>query len=55
MANLILEQQPKYDPFPATQDVIFTVSDSTVVANQTRVKFIARYSSYKDSNIKNNT
>ena len=25
--NLILEQQPKYDPFPATQDVIFTVSD----------------------------
>ena len=41
MANLILEQQPKYDPFPVTQPVIFTVSDSTVVANQTRVKLIA--------------
>ena len=41
MANLILEQQPKYDPFPVTQPVIFTVSDSTVVANQFQVKFIA--------------
>ena len=41
MANLNLEQQPKYDPFPATQDVIFTVSDNTVVTSETRVKFIA--------------
>ena len=41
MANLILEQQPKYDPFPVTQPVIFTVSDSTVVANQFQVKFVA--------------
>ena len=41
MANIILEQQPKYNPFPAAQDVIFAVSENTVVANQTRVKFIA--------------
>ena len=41
MANIILEQQPKYNPFPASQDVIFAVSENTVVANQTRVKFIA--------------
>ena len=41
MATIILEQQPKYNPFPASQDVIFAVSENNIVANQTRVKFIA--------------
>ena len=41
MANIILEQQPKYNPFPATQEVIFAVSENTIVTQETRVKFIA--------------
>ena len=41
MATLQLEQQPKLNPFPAAQDVIFAVSENTVVANETKVKFIA--------------
>ena len=41
MANIILEQQPKYNPFPAAQDVIFAVSENTIITQQTRVKFIA--------------
>ena len=41
MANIILEQQPKYNPFPAAQDVIFTVSEANLVAQNTRVKFLA--------------
>ena len=48
MANLQLEQQPKFDPFPAAQPTIFTVSDSTVVINQSQVKFIANVYVHND-------
>jgi hypothetical protein len=37
----ILEQQPKYDLLPAGQDIIFAVSNMTIVAQQLRVKFVA--------------
>jgi hypothetical protein len=37
----IIEQRPQYDILPVGQDVIFTVSNSTIVANETKVKFIA--------------
>ena len=37
----IIEQRPQYDIFPVGQDVIFTVSNNTIVANETKVKFIA--------------
>ena len=40
MATLI-EQNPLYDTLPVGQDVIFTVSNSSAVANFTNVKFIA--------------
>tara|TARA_R100000329_G_scaffold30586_1_gene28262 strand:+ start:10317 stop:11828 length:1512 start_codon:yes stop_codon:yes gene_type:complete len=41
MATIELKQQPKLNPFPATQDVIFAVSENNIVANNTKVKFIA--------------
>lgn len=41
MATIVLEQQPKYNPLPAAQEIIFAVSEDNIVANQTRVKFIA--------------
>ena len=41
MATIVLKQQPKLNPFPATQDVIFAVSENNIVANNTKVKFIA--------------
>jgi hypothetical protein len=37
----IIEQRPLYDILPVGQDVIFTVSNNTIVANETKVKFIA--------------
>ena len=40
MATLI-EQHPLYDTLPVGQDVIFTVSNTTVVSSFTNVKFIA--------------
>ena len=40
MANIILEQQPKYNPFPAAQDVIFTVSEANLVSQNTRLKLL---------------
>ena len=48
MANLQLEQQPKFDPFPAGQPTIFTVSDNTVVASEQQVKFIANIYVHND-------
>mgnify|MGYP003116783750 CR=1 FL=1 len=41
MANIILEQQPKYNPFPVAQETIFAVSENAIVASETRVKFNA--------------
>ena len=40
MATLI-EQHPLYDTLPVGQDVIFTVSNTTVVSSFTNVKFVA--------------
>ena len=40
MATLI-EQHPLYDTLPVGQDVIFTVSNTSVVSSYTNVKFIA--------------
>ena len=41
MANSVIEQQPLYTTVPVSSDVIFTVSNDTAVANQTKVKFVA--------------
>jgi hypothetical protein len=37
----IIEQRPLYSILPVGQDVIFTVSNNTIVATETKVKFIA--------------
>jgi len=37
----IIEQKPLFTQLPVGQDVIFTVSNDTIVANQIKVKFIA--------------
>ena len=37
----IIEQNPLYDILPVGQEVIFTVSEATIVSTQTKVKFIA--------------
>ena len=38
----IIEQSPLYNILPVGQDIIFAVSNNTIVANQVRVKFIAQ-------------
>jgi len=37
----IIEQEPLYAQLPVGQEVIFVVSNSTIVATQTNVRFIA--------------
>ena len=37
----IIEQKPLFTTLPVGQDVIFTVSNNLIVANQTNVKFVA--------------
>ena len=39
---MIIEQQPLYNTMPVGQDIIFAVSDDTIVANNLRVKFTAQ-------------
>tara|TARA_R110000744_G_scaffold3133_2_gene12136 strand:+ start:639 stop:2099 length:1461 start_codon:yes stop_codon:yes gene_type:complete len=39
---MIIEQRPLYNTLPVGQDIIFTVSDNTIVANNLRVKFTAQ-------------
>ena len=41
MSQTLIEQHPLYDTLPVGQDVIFTVSNSSVVSTFTNVKFIA--------------
>ena len=41
MANSVIEQQPLEATLPVGQEIIFVVSNSTAVANQLKVKFIA--------------
>ena len=38
---LLIDQSPLYDTLPIGQQIIFTVSDPTIVATKLRVKFIA--------------
>jgi hypothetical protein len=38
----IIEQEPLYPQLPVGQDVIFTVSNASIVSTETKVKFIAR-------------
>ena len=42
MANIIIEQQPLFKTLPVGQDIIFSVSENNIVANETMVKFIAK-------------
>jgi|21_taG_2_1085346.scaffolds.fasta_scaffold01524_6 hypothetical protein len=37
----IIEQQPKFELLPVGQDIIFAVSNMTIVAQQLKVKFVA--------------
>ena len=39
---MIIEQQPLYKTMPVGQDIIFTVSDNTIVATKFKVKFTAQ-------------
>ena len=41
MSQTLIEQHPLYDTLPVGQDVIFTVSNNSVVSTYTNVKFIA--------------
>mgnify|MGYP000233975666 CR=1 FL=1 len=38
----IIEQKPKYNVLPVGQDIIFAVSNATIVATQLKVKFVAQ-------------
>ena len=40
-ATIIIEQAPQYKTVTAGQEIIFTVSENAIVANEERVKFIA--------------
>ena len=40
--SIIIEQIPLYRTLPVGQDIIFTVSENTVVATQFNVKFVAK-------------
>lgn len=40
-ATIIIEQAPTFNTLTAGQEIIFTVSEANIVANETRVKFIA--------------
>jgi hypothetical protein len=42
MANSVIEQKPLYNRLPIGQDIIFVVSNNTAVANEQKVKFIAK-------------
>ena len=42
MANCAIKQSPLWNVFTAGEDIIFVVSNTTAVANETKVKFIAQ-------------
>mgnify|MGYP003628183305 FL=1 len=42
MANSVIEQKPLYNRLPIGQDIIYVVSNNTAVANELKVKFIAK-------------
>jgi hypothetical protein len=49
MSATLIEQHPLYDTLPVGQDVIFTVSNTSVVSSFTNVKFIAEVHISSDS------
>ena len=49
--SIVIEQQPLYRTLPVGQDIIFTVSDDTIIANRFKPKFIAQI--YVSSQISN--
>ncbi len=54
--SLVIEQKPLYKTLPVGQDIIFTVSDSTIVANNFNVKFVAYvYVSNNNANLNTTT
>ena len=57
MANSIIEQHPKENRMPVGQPVIFSVSNTGIVANETKVKFVAQVhiSSAQDVNLSTTT
>ena len=38
---ILIDQKPLYYTLPVGQDIVFSVSDSTIVANNYNVKFVA--------------
>jgi len=49
---MIIEQKPLYNTLPVGQDIIFTVSDSTIISTKYRVKFTAQvYVADESSNL----
>jgi len=38
---ILIDQKPLYKTLPVGQDIVFSVSDSTIVANNYNVKFVA--------------
>jgi len=54
--SVIIEQQPLYRTLPVGQDIIFTVSSDTIIANRFKPKFIAQiYVSDQISNLGSTT
>tara|TARA_R110000772_G_scaffold222403_1_gene332896 strand:- start:687 stop:2147 length:1461 start_codon:yes stop_codon:yes gene_type:complete len=52
---MIIEQRPLYNTLPVGQDIIFTVSDSTIISTKYRVKFTAQiYVADESSNLGTN-
>jgi len=53
---IIIEQKPLYKTLPVGQDIIFTVKDDNIVANNFNVKFVAKvYVDESSSNLYNTT
>ena len=49
---MIIEQRPLYNTLPVGQDIIFTVSDKTIISSKYRVKFTAQvYVANESSNL----
>ena len=42
MSNCTIKQKPKYNYLPVGQDVIFSITNDTVVAQEMRVKFVCK-------------
>tara|TARA_R110001592_G_scaffold77406_1_gene233022 strand:+ start:141 stop:1586 length:1446 start_codon:yes stop_codon:yes gene_type:complete len=50
--SIIIEQQPLYKTLPVGQDIVFSISDNTIVANNYNVKFVAEiYVSNSNANL----